>query len=371
MEDFYFTGWLFALLLGFIKMVIGFSTLNSLKTKNLMKLGLYYHPFSSQFKTYPTIIFHHIFYVFYLLILAPLFSWVSVIFGTWPFIAMWANKVDVPEKVKEIQYKMATVDLSKDEVLKLKQELEEISGVPSDLNTFDSFVDIEDDSDLFNDKYTLSVGDNEWPASFEIDPKNKKLIYDANTPDYDSIFNSIYEYKFEGVEVLIRTIEDSVNNYGKVFYHIKDNVVLISEIKNQCDNNKFMNYEEQIERYNKSVEWSKIKLHQLKFFIMSHHQEVYPSVEFRKIARQELERIKYGRDQFERIAKDAGCIILEEKDYTSFQFPEDYSESKKNEIGALFKEENLSKFNITYNELQSSTQIVSYLYEILGEQTAA
>lgn len=94
-------------------------------------------------------------------------------------------------------------------------------------------------------------------------------------------------------------------------------------------------------------------------------------MEFRKIVREELERIKSGREELEKIAKEIGCILVEEKEFTSFQYPEDCSEDKRNEIDRLFEEENLSKYGITHRELESSNQIVSYLSELLGEKEAA
>tara|TARA_B100001248_G_scaffold262204_1_gene256700 strand:- start:38 stop:859 length:822 start_codon:yes stop_codon:yes gene_type:complete len=272
MGEFYFTGWLFALIIGFIKMVMGFSMLNSVRVSNLKKIGLHFSPLSGKFKNSPATAFQHIFYVIYLLVITPLFSWISVVSGVWPFIAMWTNKVDVPEKIKEIQFKLATTNLEKDEILSLIDELQKLSGQTSTKMAENFFVDLSEQIDTPDDDlYTLSIGDDEWPASFDIDPKSKRLDYNANTPDYDSIFKSILEYKFEEQEILIRTVEDSVNNYGKVTFNIKDNVVLTSEIRKQCNDNKFMDYDKQIEKYSKRVEWSQVELHKLKFFIMSHH----------------------------------------------------------------------------------------------------
>lgn len=369
MEDLYFTGWLLAVGLGFIKMVMGFSMLNSTRARNLKKIGLHFHPFSGQFKDSPASFGGLVFYVIYLLAIAPIFSWISFISGVWPFISAWTNRVDVPEKIREIQYKIASVDLSKDEVLSLQNEVLTFHGqTPNPVIT--SNVETESGDD-YTDKNILQVGDSEWPAEFEIEPNHKRLIYDARTPDYDSIFHSIHEYRFENGSVFMRTIEDSVDNYGKVSFHIKDNVVLESEIQRQCQENKFFKLEEQLKRYREQVEWSKVELHQLRFFIMSFHPEVFPPLELRKLARQELERIKIGRAKFDDMATGAGCLIIEEKDFTRFRFPENCDEMKKKEIECLFSDENIAKFNLSRRELDNAQNIISCLLSFLGEKKNA
>lgn len=366
MEDLYFTGWIFAIGLGFIKMVMGFSLLNSIRAQNLKKIDLYFHPFSGQFKNNPTSNAHLIFYVFYLLVLAPIFSWVSVISGVWPFIAAWTNKVEIPEKIREIQYKLATRNLTKEEVLILQNEVSIFNG-----HAIQTVVSTENDSAESNEFNVLKVGDNEWPAEFEIEPSHKRVNYYARTPDYDSIYQSVHEYKFENESVFIRTIEDSVDNYGKVSFHIKDNVVLESSLREQYQDNKFIKLDEQIKKYQERIKWSKVEFHKLRFFIMSFHPEVFPTSELRKMARQELERIKSGSADFEKQAKEVGCLVYEENDSTQYRIPENCDEAKKKEIENFFSDESISKFNLSRNELDRSKQIILFLSEFLGEKKTA
>lgn len=114
MDISYFSGWALALTLGLVKLVISYSVSGSLRVANLKKIGLHYHPFSGQFKDSPASKSQWVFCAFYLLIIAPIFSWISVISGVWQILSVWSKKAELPEKIKEINYKVSNINLSKE-----------------------------------------------------------------------------------------------------------------------------------------------------------------------------------------------------------------------------------------------------------------
>jgi hypothetical protein len=233
MEGFYFTGWLTALIIGFIKMFIGFSNLNSIRSQNLEKVGLYFNFFIGDYTTTKPFFLVYILYVGYLLGLAPLFSWLSVISGSWTFISAWNNKVEPPEKIKELQFKIATMDLPKEDVQSILSELKSILG--SDARLENSIEEQVFDKISPPENNTLNLGDEKWPADFEIDTNTKTIVYTGHTDDLSSHFYTYYQYKIEGNVVSMRVLEDSTTTGGKTERHIMDNVVLESDIRKSCE----------------------------------------------------------------------------------------------------------------------------------------
>ena len=112
-------------------------------------------------------------------------------------------------------------------------------------------------------------------------------------------------------------------------------------------------------------------LFKLKFFILSFHPENFSTFELRKLARQEIERIKYGRARFDETARALGCAIFEDDRLTYFELPENCNEIKKKEIENLFSAESIAKFNISWGEIEDARSIISYLTSFLGEKKGA
>lgn len=357
--------WL-AFLIGLVKVCISTSALFSLRARNLKKVGIHYHCFRGDFiSSKPTGVLGFLFYLFYMLMLAPLFSWLSVLSSAWGFISWLSNRTPVPEKIKEAQYKIAHLDLSKDELTKL------LSAIAIALGTTLPVTSDSPESDEEPNTYVLEPG--EWYSEVRVNTSQRRLVFYGHTPDYDSVFNSIYEYRFEGGKLIARLIEDSVEHYGKVEFKIKDNVVLESEIRSRDAEKKFKfgNLDEELKNLKEAVEWSEFRRYDVRFFVMSRHPETFPIIEFKKAVRQDLERVQSGVLNFVSVAKGLRVVVVETDQGIDFKDPEHFSDSEKDSVKALFKEESILKFGISLGELQSHKKIKGDLLKFLGEKTAA
>lgn len=363
MEDLYLFGYWTAFVIGLIKIVVSLSVINSRRASNLEKINLYYHPMSGQFGEKEFSWWSFAWFVVWMLILAPLFSWLSVISAAYTFISHHTNKTAVPEGLKKIQYQIANLNLGKDQVMSLVRESQSFLA-PSDSKVTESnFDDLIAEPDIERPK--LEIDNSGFRASWEIDTLRKKIIFDSKTPDYDVITDAILEYKIEDRNVFIRTLHERKKTYTEEYVHIQDNVVIESTIREECKNNRFMKFDELLAKYSKEVEWQPVTFHKLKFLILQSHPEIMPVVEFRKYARQELERIKNGRAKFEIEADKFGCYLIDEDDGCSFKFKEETGDKFDKEIEALFSENGFQQFGVTRAEIQSSPMIINYLSSIL------
>jgi len=126
----YLTGVWIALFIGLSKVCIVISILLSQKAKNLKKINLYYNCTDGAFNsTEPFSKIKVILYLFYLLVIAPIFSWLSVLSATLMIIVYISNRTHVPEEIKSVRFKIAHIDLSKDQMIEIRKEIFKILGI--------------------------------------------------------------------------------------------------------------------------------------------------------------------------------------------------------------------------------------------------
>lgn len=121
--DTYFNGVFISFLIGLVKLAIGASTALSLKAINLKKLDLHYQPFQGNFTNREAGKSVWALLCLYLLFLAPMFSWLSVISSLLMLVYAWTNKPPTPEKIKEFQYKISTTEYSREQLVELDREM--------------------------------------------------------------------------------------------------------------------------------------------------------------------------------------------------------------------------------------------------------
>lgn len=373
MEAFYFYGVLLALLIGFVRVCISVSILFSQRAHNLKKIGLCYNPFQGNFTPSNTTtgakFSKFIFYLFYVLILAPIFSWLSVISFVVGVIARLTNKAPIPECIKEIQFKLANVDLSKDQMIELQTEISKLLGINLRILTGETI----DEDDL-----TYVLKQDKWYIEVCVEPTNKKFsIYSHYPDDYSSQFYSSYEYRFEGTKLFARLLEEHADHYGKLEYQVKDNVVLEGELRKRDSELSerirvfAKDIEEELKRLREEIEWYEYNDVVVKFFIMSKHPEIFPAKEYKKAVRRELERIKNSTEQLISRARESGAMITENAENNwgdPFTIPENCDESTIAKIRDIFAPESLSKQGISWKELCDRKKIENDLLKFLGEK---
>lgn len=93
--DAYLTGVGIALLIGAVKVLVSFSALASTRAKNVKMIGLHYKPLDGGYGSEPTSATGWFFYVVWLLLLAPLLSWLSVASAAWSLVSAIARRKPV------------------------------------------------------------------------------------------------------------------------------------------------------------------------------------------------------------------------------------------------------------------------------------
>lgn len=113
-------GWLLALCIGVYKVGLAAASANNQTARNMRKIGAHYSLFGSVYtaKSAPRMEGYFWFGAYQLLV-GPLFSWIAVISSTIAFFLVWRAKFGLPEKLREITYRLRHVELSEEQMLEL------------------------------------------------------------------------------------------------------------------------------------------------------------------------------------------------------------------------------------------------------------
>ncbi len=361
----YLLGVAVALLLGFVKVGAVIASLPSTRAKNLETIGLYYRYSTGDFDaTKPPGVFGFIGVALWVLVVAPLGSWLSVASAAWGYIRFARARAALPEGVKAIHFRIAHQRLTKDEMIEQQEDLARLQGIPGPVRTGG-----EDDEEP-----TLLVLENSsgWYSEVRAaDPERKTLTYCAHPDDYLSVFNSTEEYRFEGNQVLTRLIEDYTEHPGEEVWHVKDGVILESEIRQRHEQSKVpqvRSIEEELARYASQVQWHPIENRMVRFFVMAQHPSMFPMRERRRIIRSELERLEASARKLRDVVTANGLELHETEEGTNAQYPDTFSDEDRKRIQPLFSDEKLrEEVGITLGELHQLKVIRADLLELLGE----
>jgi hypothetical protein len=360
MIESYLLGAFFAFLLGLYKVGFSFSTANSIRFKNLNQINLYYDYLTGGTLSSKPSMLSNIIYVSDVLILGPIFSWITIITFVYKLVIGLTNKVSIPERIKEIQFKIASAQLPKEQVVLLVKETEEFYGIKGAQSLIDNSAD-----------NTLILEDKDWYADLEIEPSSKIYRINSHPPDYMSDFKSKHEYKIEDHKVYSRLIEECFEHAGdkEWSYDVKDNVVLESQIHERESKNKFSfkTPNEKIDELRNQVSWCELKNYKIKYFILSKHPEILPQNEFRKYLRQEKERILEACRSFKEFVLSNNLISEDTEEGLSFQYPENSTDEEKKKYSELYQEF-MNKNNFDWNEIGYWKVIDKVLKEYLGEK---
>lgn len=350
MGEIYITGVILAFGIGLLKVFATISILMSTRTSNLRKLGLRYHYFTGTFVGEGVPAGSFSFYCIYILGLAPIFSWISVISAIFTFISSKVNTVPIPERLKEIQYKIATIDLPLETLKELTREANQVLGIPD--NSSNSAEE---------NHWQLEAGD--YFSKIEVDPENMTFEIYRHPADYSSTIRSAYQYKFEGEKVFARTTSRVVEHYGKESWYIKDSVVLEREIRERHENDEFKisSIDEVLDEQKSLLEWSEVKNKKYNYFLMFRQPEVFPVKEFRKILRRDLERLLTGKGRLFALADKFQAKSIETEDGYTFKVSD--SSSKEENLKFIEQIQDESAIGISLGEfysLKKEIEIIEY-----------
>lgn len=291
--------------------------MNSIRAKNLQKVGLKYSLWRWDFIEWELDSFAKIFFSTIIgVLIACLLSWITVVSIIWGWVKFLLNKSSTPDKIKEIQFKLANSILNKEEV---QSSLKEISKIMWKKLVFEEEEEealvLEESEDWYYTELNL------------FKDENKIHIY-RRTPDYDSEFNTTYKYKIEGQKIYFKLIEDKIEHPWEEYYDVQDGVILKSEIKKRKDN-IFFKPESKIKELESQIKWHELN-HQYKiiFFLFHKHPELISKDDFRTFLRLKVEKIENISTEVEKIMKDYESLSEKEQEKIVTKLEKFYSENE-------------------------------------------
>jgi hypothetical protein len=336
----------------------------SQRTKNMKKIGLSYNFMLNRYCKRENISWWKASgWSFADLILYSCLSWIYIYYKTvkfWRYLK--ASHPESSDIIRQILFKIDNEDLSYDEIISFfRSDPRLIFKVPYILPGELDF------SDNFS-AYRLNNG-----CSVEIDTKRRRLFFYYS--DEGVSVSTVKEYRFDGSKLITRDLEHVSSYYGDKETLIIDNVVLESEVRRLHTEDQFRasSAQDEIKKLQNMVEWSEMKNLGIMFFVMSHHTELFSKTEFRRIVRQNLERIKSGVFLFREECKRLGLNTRQVNDGVMGKWP-DKSENNEYDLAVSALIEcayaSLGNFGITVDELLKHQQIEAQLASILDEKAA-
>ena len=288
---FYLLGVFVAVLISLVKLTIMVCALSSIKNKNLKKIGLHYSPWAGNYTKNKISWKGMGSLVAVILLIEPLLSWINVCYATFQYIKKIVNKVPVPEKVKEINFKLSSVTLPKDKVEEYVNESAQFFGLKdADLRTLD-----HDCPYLFI--LESAEHENDWYRELTLDRTTTHYTIYDRSPDIFDTYTDIYEYRFKDNSLWIKAIESKSEYMRDIDYNIRNNVVLEDNVRvrlSQSLTNSQEYIEDKIQGFRRDIEWHECNVNRSKYFIMFRHSDLFPSSELKTYFHSELERINYG-----------------------------------------------------------------------------
>jgi hypothetical protein len=352
MFESYLSGYFFASIIGLIKIYSWINETCSTKSTNFQKINLYYNPWLNKFEAEKISWFSWMSAAIYVLLISPIFSWLTVASYVANFISEKSKQSLVPEKIKEIRYKISNFNLSKEELVKLQFQFNHLTGV-------DGPVYISKEADPFDCYFLEEVDEYGGYRGYEIKPSQKIIKYEGHPPDCSTRVELDYIYKLEEQKVLIKCHEYSVDNYGKKTFYIQNGKLNFAEIEKHFNESAYSKdtLEEEIDSYRLKSSWIIPEDRRLKYFILSHHPEVIALNDLKKQLKLEFDEIKKNVEQFHSSLSVLGVDILENKTSDNllipYLFPENPTPEMEEQINKAFSEEGLREFNLTRDELDT------------------
>jgi len=369
--EFYLAGIVVAFLMGLLKLGRALSIRFSVKARNMGKLGLYYRAGTGTFESEGTTAGGWVGLAIWLLLVAPLGSWLSAGSAAWTYVSA-KRKTDhttVSDRVKAIQEMVANRELSKEQLVEAQEEVKRELGQAGAVLT---------GSEEGEDPTFLVLADDEhFYFIVQADPNAKMLRFTDRSADFHDWFHSVEEYRFVRDEVQTRLIEDYSDSMAKKEWSVKDGVVLESELRKRYEAMSIKlsilgTVEEKIARLKERVEWQPVQRATLRFFILSQHPAEFPLRERRRLIRTELERVEAAARKLAEEAKAHGLELREGEHVPEIVFPESFADADKRRVSdALLNEARYAAIGISPAELAHIKELRGDLLKLLGESAVS
>lgn len=369
MDFSYESGLALAFVINLVKVIISIAQLTSVRAKNLKHVGLHYSCIQGKYLQRPGHPLRMALYLFYMLFVTPIFSWISVVSAVLTYLWIYAKRQQVPEKVKELQYRLGASLLTKEQVADVLTELGRFHGASEmhiktsmkDLMHFDP-VDSQTELVLENDEYGY--------ASVELDAATKRLWIRSHSGDHLTSTENEYEFKVDGTEVslrLIKCVTESIDD--KVLVKVEDNVVMESNLRDHYKGVLIPYLDEDLRNLKRQVAWGSDLDFRIKYFVLRHGSAM-SEFDFRKFMQSEKQRIESGCRSLISEVKAQEGVIKESDDGFVVHYKDETDEAHKARIGEILTEEEWSRRSLTSFEFHHKKCVVAEIDRWLGKEKA-
>lgn len=330
----YVIGVAISFLVSVVKVSYATAQLTSTRAKNFKHLGLFYSCAQGRFlegKSHPI---RYLVYLIYMLLIAPLFSWLAVASAAGAFIWDMSRRQPTPEKIKDVHYKLGFSVLPKEQVIQLARDLGNLVG----------------EVNLIREVRESPYG----TATLQLDKVRKLLFINSRTADYQTDHRLELEFRISATHVDYRTISDSTEHAGgEVENDVIDNVVQESQIRKRREgmsDHPLFNAETTIAHLKKSVEWHPIAEPRfISYFVLVNANEL-SLFDLRKFFQSEKQRIETGCREILRDVDTQGGIVSETEDGYDITHRDNNDKAAREKLSRLFDEESWHNRQIVKNE---------------------
>jgi len=320
MDDFYFVGFVIAFTIGAIKLVMTTSALFSVRTRNMRQIGLHYALTTATYVPEKSGTWSFVGFAVYQLALAPAASWLSVISVLLSWMRWRSNQASTPEELKRLQYRVANIAMTKQQMIAWQEEISKVLGIAGPVRTGAG----DDQRPL-----VLVLEPGGWYRELRMQPDRRTLEFYGHTPDYDGIFHSRYEYRFDGEDLMTRLLEDESDHYGKKDWAVQDGVVLEEGIRQRATGLLSHRVDQRIAEYRSAVSWHRYHDPRVRFFAMTMHPAQFSHARINEVIRGEIQRVRTAVESTAMEARQLGFDVVENDDGLELKFGADWSEAQK------------------------------------------
>lgn len=335
----------------------------SARTRNFRKIRLHYNCWLDEYGPTKHKAVWQALYFPVMLFVVPLLSWL-VVLGAIIFFGMGIGfRLRMTGSEKDRWRKLGAKDLTWTEIIEVQEADLILRGKPGPAST--------GREEPGADPYLFVIGSSSWGRQIRVNPDLRTLTLYSHTPDYDSKFNSVEEYRFENDQLLVRTIDDWTKHYNDEKWHIRGGTVLEAEIRKQGEGFGLKSVEEELAKYGAEAQWHAVPDRYFRFRVMAMHPANFPFKTRRRLIEEELKRFEEQVWRATLDIKNFGCDVKQEGEVTEVYFGATFSDADRDRYFSTFSDQYWSKAGIESVEFRVHKSIRENLLKLIEEPAAA
>lgn len=364
------TGWLIALGIGLFKAVTLLASLASIRARNFRRINVFYNPWLANFSSVKPVSWASgLAFMTWVLVVGPLFSWLSVVSFAIQILIHWQKQSPLPEKLKEINYRLANIVLTEEEVRVIVAEFASFATGKS-VAPIPSLVNLPEIEDVYGDgeRLDLILSDEHTYSILQIRRTAKTFEWSIGPADRAGTHFTKGEYRIDGDgQVFMRTTDSRFEGYGEIEMKIQNGVVCEETVRNSYKDG-FMesSVEDRIAELHEETKWQFIGRTSVRWFVAGAHPEIVTPAELRRLMNSEIEKLRLAPKLANSYANQMRCDLVEAEFGYDFHRRNDNLRDNKIDLQGFSDEALRMACGATLLELNNSKKSIETLEKYLG-----